>query len=107
MSSLPNSPWISSVLTEPLPIETWINLHIADNKITAAMENWRVEPERVQQIVVAHFKEMGIFMVEPSLEGLLFEKMLFIILNAPEIQSLLRKAEQAEARKKANRHETD
>ena len=93
-----------TMLTEPLPIEFWVALKFTDGKVTRVMENWKIEPERVQQIVVAMFKEMGVLLANPCLERYLFDQMILMMQNSPEIQGLLRKAEQAELRKKESRH---
>ena len=93
-----------SMLTEPLPIELFVQIRFSDTQVHAAMENWRVEPETVQQVIINYFKEMGIFVVMPNLEKELFERLIFILKNSTEILSMVRKAEEAELNRKQSRH---
>jgi len=92
------------MLTEPLPIETFVQIKFNDIQVSQAMENWRVEPGKVQQVIIAYFREMGIFAVMPNLESELFERIVFMLKNSPDILGMVHKAEEAELNRKASRH---
>ena len=93
-----------SMLTEPLPIEVFVQIKFNDTQVIHAMDNWRVEPEKVLAVIVQNFREMGIFQVRPSLELELFSRIIFMLKNSPEILAMVTKAEQAEQNRKQSRH---
>lgn len=51
---------------QPLPIETFVSNIIADDReVTRIIENWNIEREEIAQILVNHFKSLGIYLVKP------------------------------------------
>lgn len=51
---------------QPVPIEIFVTNVISDDREVAhATENWNIEREEIIQIMVAHFKSLGIYVVKP------------------------------------------
>ncbi len=91
------------MLTESLPIDIFINSRFAEKDIVAITENWRVEKDEVQKLLGTYFKEMGIFAVTPQMEKKVKKTMLFWLENAPEIYSMVRKAEEQDVLRRQSR----
>lgn len=91
------------MLTEPLPIEIFVATRFTEKSITNITENWRVEPEQLQKMIVSYFREMGIFAVLPTMEAELKETLLHWLQNSPEIYQLVKKAEMQEMVRRQSR----
>lgn len=92
------------MLTEPLPIEIFINARIETQRIAKLMNAWKVETRTIELILISHFREMGIHSVQPHLEPIMIERMITLLQNSPEIYSIVKKAEAAEIARKQSRH---
>lgn len=93
------------MLTEPLPIPIFIRLRFQDPQVSSITEKWRVEREQIEDILINHFNEMGIFCVEPRLEETCFRKIVEWLTTSPAIWQVVKKAEDEENRRRANRRE--
>ena len=91
------------MLTEPLPIEIFVATRFSDKAITNVTENWRVEAEHLQKVIVGYFKEMGIFSVPPLMEAELKSSLIFWLQNSPEIYQMVRKADMQEQMRRQSR----
>ncbi|WP_141736008.1 hypothetical protein [Oligoflexus tunisiensis] len=91
------------MLTEPLPIEIFVATRFTEKTITNITENWRVEPEQLQKMIVSYFREMGIFAVLPSMEAELKETLMVWLQNSPDIYQLVKKAEMQEMVRRQSR----
>ncbi|MCX6131182.1 MAG: hypothetical protein NTX25_19255 [Proteobacteria bacterium] len=93
------------MLTEPLPIEIFVTTQFTEKAITSITENWRVEPEQLQKMIVGYFREMGIFEVLPTMEVQLRQVLVSWLVNSPEIYSLVKKAEAQELMRRQSRRQ--
>ncbi len=91
------------MLTEPLPIEIFVSSRFTEKDIVALIENWRVEKDDVQKMLANYFKEMGIYSVTPQMEAKAKKTMLFWLQNAPEIYTMVRKAEEQDVLRRQSR----
>ena len=92
-----------AMLVEPQPIEIFVANRFNDKVLLAIIEDWRIEGEILEKIIVAYFREMGIFSVPQSLEAKIRQTIPFMLLNSPEIFSKVRKAQAAEALRRQSR----
>lgn len=91
------------MLTEPLPIEIFVATRFTEKSVTNIIENWRVEPDHLQKMLVGYFREMGIFAVMPSMEAELKDVLLQWLQNAPDIYQIVKKAEMQELVRRQSR----
>ncbi len=91
------------MLTEPLPIEIFVATRFSEKAITNITENWRVEPDQLQKMLVNYFREMGIFAVLPTMEAELKDTLLLWLQNSPEIYQMVKKAEMQELVRRQSR----
>lgn len=91
------------MLVEPQPIEIFVSQRFNDKALLAIIEDWRIESEILEKLIVAYFKEMGIFSVPPSLELQMRKTIPLLLQNSPEIFSRVRKAQAAEAIRRQSR----
>lgn len=94
------------MLVEPQPIELFVAQRFNDKSMVAIIEDWRVESEVLEKILVAYFKEMGIYSVTPQLETKIRQAIPVFLQNSPEIFTRVRKAQAAEALRRQNRRES-
>ena len=90
---------------DKVPIEIYINLKFQDKDIIKFVENWRVESEELRDVVVEHFREMGIFQTEPTTEPMLKDVIRGVLANSPKIVKLVARAERRAALLKGRNHE--
>ena len=92
------------MLTEPLPIQIFVNTRFQEKEIIEIIEKWRIESEELQSLVTREFKEMGIYSVTPTLEREIKQLLVGILVNSPDIIELVSRAERrAEALRAKNR----
>lgn len=92
------------MLTEPLPIEIFVATRFTEKSVVNITENWRIESEELQKMIVNYFREMGIFSVLPTMEAELKVSLLQFLQSSPEIFKIVRKAEaQEELRRQTKR----
>lgn len=91
------------MLTEPLPIAIFVRTKTRHPTVRNITQEWRVEPTVVENIIITHFEDAGIYSVEPHLEKILFKKIIDIINNSPEIFKQLKRAEEIEAKRRKDR----
>lgn len=92
------------MLTEPLPIEIFVNMRFEERRVAKFVESWPIETNVLAGLVIAHFKEMGIFSVNGFTADLLVEQMLQLLKNSPRVAEMLHKAALAEAARRQSRH---
>lgn len=91
------------MLTEPLPIQVFVELRIAEKPIQPLLEALRIESEEVAKMAVKHFKNMGIYEVTPLSEQVLLETLSIFVRKSPDVQKLVDMARAAEAKRKATK----
>ena len=89
---------------DQLPIELYINQKFQEKDIIKLIETWRVEPEELRDAVIAHFRDMGLFLVEPVSESLMKGMIIAILSNSPDIFKLVKRAERRAALLKRRSH---
>jgi hypothetical protein len=94
------------MLVEPQPIELYVAQRFNDKSLIAIIEDWRIEGEVLEKIMVAYFKEMGIYSVTPNLELKVRQAIPYLLQNSPEIYARVKKAQAAEALRRQNRRES-
>lgn len=94
------------MIVEPQPIELYVAQRFNDKSLVAIIEDWRIEPEVLEIILVAYFKEMGIYSVTPQLERQIRQAIPDLLQNSPEVYTRVRKAQAAEALRRQNRRES-
>lgn len=92
------------MLTEPLPIEIFVATRFEERRISKLIELWPVESSVLIKIVIAHFKEMGLYSVNGDLEKQIYETILVFLKSSPAIAEVLYKAQMAEAARRQSRH---
>ncbi len=93
------------MLVEPQPIELFVSQRFSDKTLLAFVEDWRIESEVLEKIIVAYFKEMGIYSVPPSLEAEIRKTIPQLLNNSPEIFARVRKSQAAEALRRQSRRQ--
>lgn len=93
------------MLTEPLPVHIFVKLRYQDPLVNAITEKWRVEREDVEEVLIGHFTEIGIYSIEPVLEKICFEKMLDWLTNSPRVWAMVKKGDDDELRRRASRRD--
>ena len=91
------------MLVEPQPIEIFVANRFNDKVLLAIVEDWRIESEILEKIIVNYFREMGIYSVPPSLEKKIIQTIPFLLQNSPEIFVRVRKAQAQEALRRQSR----
>lgn len=94
------------MLVEAQPIELYVARRFEDKRLLAIIEDWRIESEVLEKLVVAYFKEMGIFSVTPKLEERIYQAIPDLLQNSPEIYARMKKAQAAEALRRQNRRDS-
>jgi hypothetical protein len=89
---------------EPLPIENYVQQQFGHQSVIKIIQNWRVEPEVLVNIIINHFRDMGIYYVGPKQEKLMQKSLIHGLKNSPEIIKMLKRAEQSELSRRRNRH---
>jgi len=89
---------------ETKTIEDFVARKLSARPVQQLIETWRVEPEKIFQILVRHFREMGIFTVDPIQEPLMLKNVVHHLKNSPDIMVEVDRAKQEEALKKRSRH---
>ena len=89
---------------DQLPIELYINQKFQEKEIIKLIESWRVEPEELRDTVISHFRDMGLFQVEPGTERILKNVIIGILTHSPDIFHLVKRAERRAALLKRRSH---
>ena len=92
------------MLTEPLPINTFVKLRFSESKIAKATESWPLDLTHVEVIVIKYLEEMGIFMAGAATEEIILDLVVSILRHAPEVNAMLYKAREQEKKRKEKRH---
>ena len=90
--------------TEAVPIDVFVANCFLSPRINSIISAWRIEPVRLQAVVIKDFREMGIFFAIPSHYEILFETVICSLKNSKEIHQLVKKAEHEEGLRKRTRH---
>lgn len=92
------------MLTESLPLHTFVATSFQKPAIQGLIENWRIETNLLQHILVQNIRELGIFSVTPQFEKELFAFIIYLLRNSPEIRQRVRKADEVDKARKFTRH---
>ena len=92
------------MLTEPLPIHTFVATSFQKPPIVALIENWRIDTNVLQGILVQHIRELGIFSVSPYFEKELFAFIMYLLRHSPDIRVRVKKADEVDKARKFTRH---
>ena len=93
------------MLTEPLPISIFVKLKYQTKQVAAITEKWRVERDEIESLLIKHFLDIGIYSVEPTWEQECFDRMLDWLKRSPDIWSMVKKAADLEAQRRASRRD--
>ena len=89
---------------EGVPISEFVSHKFTLFKIQKIIDSWRVEPKLIVEKLVEHFREMGIFTVYYGHDAIIFNSMVFLLKNSPEIQQLVQRANHDELKRQRTRH---
>ena len=92
------------MIIEKIPIEIYVKTKFEEKSIISIIENWRVESEEVQEIIISQFKELGMFEVDPIFEKDLKPVIVGFLTNSPQILKLVKRAERRAALLKNRAH---
>ena len=70
----------------------FVKLRLRDKRVTTIMEDWRVEIEEVENVIITCFEDLGILSIEPILEEYCFDTMITWLKTSPGIFRLKQKA---------------
>ena len=84
------------MLTEPLPMSLFVETCFERKEIKSVTDEWRVETSILQQIILSHFYEMGLFSVTPDLERITRQRIIDFLYASPEILMKVAEAERRE-----------
>ena len=88
---------------DEIPVLLFVAQHYSTPIVQRLVENWRIEPIRVIEKLADHLREMGIYRVPYKHERLLMSHIIHLLRHSPEIQRMVSKASQDEA-KRQRRH---
>ena len=92
-------------MIDRMPIEMFVKHAFAHARIVAIISEWQLAPEKLLAMVVSNFRDIGLTIVHPAQEKIVFESVVRILKNSPEITSQVRKAaHDAKHRKTQSRH---
>jgi hypothetical protein len=76
---------------QPLPIEQFVTTIMTEEReVFRITENWNIEKEEVIQILVAHFRSLGIYVVKPlSFADIIKQNMVFQLKFNPQLRNRL------------------
>lgn len=86
------------------PVEFFVAQSFQNPRVINIVGNWRVESEKLQQIALTYFKEMGIYFVEAGQKPVLLDTLLKCLRHSPEVKALVKRAESEESERKRTRH---
>ena len=92
------------MISDQKTIEEFIAQKLGSRTVQQLIENWRIEPEKVFHILVRHFRDMGIFAVEPTQDPMMTKNLIHHLKHSPEIMVEIDRAQAEELRKKRSRH---
>ena len=92
-------------MNDRMPIEMFLKVVLSHPRAIAITSEWQVAPERIHNIVAGLIKEIGINIVLPAQEKVVFNAILGILKTSPEINSAVKKGNtDARTRKAQTRH---
>ena len=86
------------------PIVYFVAERYSTPAVQRIVDTWRIEPALVIQKLAEHFQEMGIYRVAAGHEKVLAEHMLQLLRHSPELQRMVSKAKQEDAKRQRSRH---
>ncbi len=89
------------------PIETVIEKAFEKREVQNLTASWRVEPIEILRIVIAHFREMGIYFVSKDQEDIIFKNVLHHLKNSTEIMAKIAQARRAEDLRRTHHRHSD
>ena len=73
-----------------------------DRETTKITDSWNIEREEVVSIIIAHFKELGIFYVDPMKHAkIIYKNIHFQLKNSPDLMARIKKINEEIERAKA------
>ncbi len=85
-------------------IATFVTKTFALPAVQKIVESWRVDPAKVIEMLIDHFKDMGILRVPRKHHTLQFRNMVYFLKHSPELQKMVTRTNQDELRKQRTRH---
>ena len=89
---------------EPVPIEIFINDKFRSRIVQKLIESWNIEPDKIVDVLVRHFRDMGILSVSFVNDRVIFDSMVFHLKTSPDIRSLVTKMRREEQMRRRSRH---
>lgn len=89
---------------DELPISAYIHTAFALPQVQKIVENWRVDPEKVIDMLIEHFKDMGILRVPRGHQPILYQSLVHYLRFSPELQAMVSRTKQDEVRRQRTRH---
>ena len=89
---------------EGIAVEIFIEKCFQDRRIITIVHGWRIEPEKLVEKAVTHFREMGILMIYPFQGPIIMEALEQYLSKSNEIVKIVKQAEFEEQRRQQSRH---
>lgn len=93
------------ILFEPIPIEEFVSTSMKRKKISSIVDEWRVDLAEVITIVVAHFRDISIFMVSEEQKKTLEDVLVFYLQKSKAVRKLVEKADLVEKQRRESKHD--
>jgi len=91
--------------TEPIPIHIYVEQCFHNRTIAQMINGWKVEPRELIDIILVHFRDMGIFFALPSYRDLILKNIIHNLKYSREITTLVKEVEyESLKRQQQNRH---
>ena len=88
---------------EPIPIDVFVSHAFQTPRISTIVGDWRVEPLKVQEVLVNQFREIGMFFIHASQKKFVMESLVFNLKHSKEIKHMLDRAERKENDKRGSK----
>jgi hypothetical protein len=89
---------------DKIPIDAFIGHCFQRPQVVKIISNWRIEPIKLQVVVSAYIREMGINFVAKHQKPLILETVVFCLKRSREIRVMVKKAESEENERRKSRH---
>ncbi len=94
------------MLTEPVPIESYVYRKLQEKKVQEIVSQWRIDPAAIFKLTIDHCRELGFYTVTQSTEKVIFKSILQHLKHSPELANMVRAAEKEEFAKRKARHDS-
>ncbi len=89
---------------DPIPVEIYVSQCFLNPVITKTISNWRIEPAKIQTVIVQNVRDLGINFVLRQQKKPLLDFVLFCLKRSKEIRQMVKRAETEEKERKRSRH---